>query len=87
MRFKGRPWSREGAVISRVAEWLVVQAQRRKIRPSIPGKKRLQRNFENPRTYSEKVQFRKLYGNTISTPWVADEVSRPALRGIEGRRE
>jgi hypothetical protein len=46
-----------------VIEWLAFQLQRARIRRQFRASLGYDGDFENPRTYQEKIQFRKLYGN------------------------
>jgi TupA-like ATPgrasp len=49
--------------LRRIAEKLIVSAQRWRIRQQFKAKLGYAGNFEHPSTYQEKIQFRKLYGN------------------------
>ena len=60
-------------MLKRAYEWLVVKAQRQRIRRQFRENLGYEGNFENPRTYQEKVQFRKLYGNHAFYGMVADK--------------
>jgi hypothetical protein len=50
-------------VLHRITEKLIVSAQRWRIRQQFKAKLGYTGNFENPKSYQEKIQFRKLYGN------------------------
>jgi hypothetical protein len=47
----------------RAVEWAILQAQRFRIQRQFSEHLGYNGNFENPKSYQEKVQFRKLYGN------------------------
>jgi len=57
------PALKVGSPVARIAEKLIVRAQRWRIRQQFKAKLGYSGNFENPKTYQEKIQFRKLYGN------------------------
>jgi hypothetical protein len=60
---------------SRNAEgWLAFRARRRRLRRRFRKRIGCAGNFENPRTYEEKLNFRKLYGNHETYAQVADKV-------------
>jgi hypothetical protein len=69
--FGGR--SMRNSMLDRLSEWLVVRAQRRMIRWRFKANLGYAGDFENPKTYQEKVQFRKLYGNHAFYASVADK--------------
>ena len=54
-------------------EWLALQWQRARIRRQFHKALGYHGNFENPRTYQDKVQFRKIYGNHDFYGLVADK--------------
>src|SRR5580698_7184009 len=60
-------------MLARLREWFAFNAQRQLI--SLRFRKNLgyAGDFENPRTYQEKVQFRKLYGNHTFYASVSDK--------------
>ena len=60
-------------MISRVIETIVRRAQRRRISRQFQQHMGHGVDFENPRTYQEKIQFRKLYGNHDFYGLVADK--------------
>ena len=63
-----------GEKAKQVFRILQFQRQRRKIRRLFLKFYGYEGNFENPRTYEEKVQFRKLYGNHEFYGRLADKV-------------
>jgi hypothetical protein len=60
-------------MLDRLIEWLVLKAQRRMIRRQFKASLGYAGDFENPKTYQEKIQFRKLYGNHAFYALVADK--------------
>ncbi len=60
-------------MLDRIVEWAILQAQRRKISRQFKQSLGYAGNFENPKSYQEKVQFRKLYGNHAFYALVADK--------------
>jgi hypothetical protein len=60
-------------VLDRLIEWMVFNAQRRKIKRQFAASQGYEGDFENPRTLQEKIQFRKLYGNHAFYALVADK--------------
>jgi hypothetical protein len=60
-------------MLERLSEWLIFNAQRQLIRLQFMRGLGYAGDFENPRTYQEKVQFRKLYGNHAFYALVADK--------------
>ena len=54
-------------------EWLTLRVQRRKISRQFAAALGYEGNFESPRTWQEKIQFRKLYGNHSFYALVADK--------------
>jgi TupA-like ATPgrasp len=60
-------------MLGRVIEWFVFNAQHRKIRRQFAANLGYAGDFENPTTFQEKVQFRKLYGNHDFYALVADK--------------
>jgi hypothetical protein len=61
------------AMLSSATEWLILQAQRARIRRQFKESLGYEGNFENPRTHQEKMQFRKLYGNHAFYALVTDK--------------
>jgi hypothetical protein len=72
-RMKARTHPGRNEVLERLREWLVFSAQRRLISWRFKVKMRYAGDFENPKTYQEKIQFRKLYGNHAFYASVADK--------------
>ncbi len=60
-------------MFGRMIEWFVFNAQRDRIRRQFFANLGYAGDFENPTTYQEKVQFRKLYGNHAFYALVADK--------------
>ena len=60
-------------MLDRLVEWVVFSAQRQLIRRRFKATLGYAGDFENPKTYQEKVQFRKLYGNHAFYASVADK--------------
>ncbi len=60
-------------MLDRLIEWMVFNAQRRKIKKQFAASQGYDGDFENPRTFQEKIQFRKLYGNHAFYALVADK--------------
>jgi hypothetical protein len=60
-------------MLDRLIEWMVFNAQRRKIRRQFAASQGYEGDFENPQTLQEKIQFRKLYGNHAFYALVADK--------------
>jgi TupA-like ATPgrasp len=60
-------------VLSGAAEWAAVQLQRLRVRRQFQQMMGYDGDFENPRTYQEKIQFRKIYGNHAFYASVADK--------------
>jgi len=59
--------------MERVTEWLVFNAQRRRIKRQFAASMGYAGDFENPKTFQEKIQFRKLYGNHAFYALAADK--------------
>src|ERR1035441_6690156 len=72
-RTKARILSRRNSMLDRLVEWVVFSAQRQLIRRRFKATLGYAGDFENPKTYQEKVQFRKLYGNHAFYASVADK--------------
>jgi hypothetical protein len=60
-------------MLNRMIEWVVFNAQRLKIKRQFAANVGYQGDFENPKTWQEKIQFRKLYGNHTFYALVADK--------------
>ena len=60
-------------MLERLNEWIAFNTQRQVIRLKFRRGLGYEGDFENPRTYQEKVQFRKLYGNHAFYARVADK--------------
>jgi hypothetical protein len=60
-------------MLNKLIEWLVLRAQRWKISRQFKESLGYAGDFENPKAYQEKVQFRKLYGNHRFYAFVADK--------------
>jgi hypothetical protein len=61
------------SMLDRLIEWLVVRTQPQMIRWKFKADLGYAGDFENPKTYQEKLQFRKLYGNHAFYALVADK--------------
>jgi TupA-like ATPgrasp len=60
-------------MLYRLLEWFVFSAQRHRIRRQFAANLGCAGDFENPKTFQEKIQFRKLYGNHAFYALVADQ--------------
>jgi len=60
-------------MLEQLSEWLTFNAQRQIINLKFKRGVGYTGDFENPKTYQEKVQFRKLYGNHAFYASVADK--------------
>lgn len=60
-------------MLDRLIQWPVFKAQKRMIRRRFKESLGYAGDFENPKTYQEKIQFRKLYGNHAFYAMVADK--------------
>ena len=63
----------QGALLGRMNAWIAFSTQRQLIKWRFRKNLGYYGNFENPRTYQEKLQFRKLYGNHAFYALVADK--------------
>jgi len=61
------------SMLDQMIAWLLFRTQRRMISWRFKAKMGYAGDFENPKTYQEKVQFRKLYGNHAFYASVADK--------------
>jgi TupA-like ATPgrasp len=60
-------------MLDRTIEWLTIKVQRQLISRQFRKSLGYAGDFENPKSYQEKVQFRKLYGNHAFYALVADK--------------
>jgi hypothetical protein len=61
------------SILDQMIAWLLLRTQRRVIMRHFKKKMGYAGDFENPKTYQEKIQFRKLYGNHAFYASVADK--------------
>ena len=56
-----------------IIEFIEFQLRRKRIHKIFRKSSGLNGNFENPVSYEEKIQFRKLYGNSETYASIADK--------------